>query len=363
VSDERKGCPSASGFERLLDCPGSFTLNKEAPEQPSSPAAARGTRVHSGCAGEVDIATLAIDEQQTVTELLQQEEILLDEFTNQQIGGGYSVEEQLTEKRFWGKATESEWSGKADRVYLLQKGKEKIALVVDFKSTRFTTEAGLSLQLAALAALVDAHYKRELSGVHVALVFPDGCDRAYYDDEALEMAADECQQLVDRATITATQKRNPSASACKWCGAKGICPEARGQLNGLAVKKTTAIAPSDLPGLLRVSQVAKLIIKDIEEQAKTILNNGGTVEGWELKPGHTRSKITDTEEVYRRAAILGIDGGTFSKQVTISKKDLDRLVREGLEYKGKQATETVANLLEGCTTDTITAASLKEIKQ
>lgn len=363
MSDERKGCPSASGFERLLDCPGSFTLNKEAPEQPSSPAAARGTRVHSGCAGEVDIATLAIDEQQTVTELLQQEEILLDEFTNQQIGGGYSVEEQLTEKRFWGKATESEWSGKADRVYLLQKGKEKIALVVDFKSTRFTTEAGLSLQLAALAALVDAHYKRELSGVHVALVFPDGCDRAYYDDEALEMAADECQQLVDRATITATQKRNPSASACKWCGAKGICPEARGQLNGLAVKKTTAIAPSDLPGLLRVSQVAKLIIKDIEEQAKTILNNGGTVEGWELKPGHTRSKITDTEEVYRRAAILGIDGGTFSKQVTISKKDLDRLVREGLEYKGKQATETVANLLEGCTTDTITAASLKEIKQ
>ena len=363
MSDERKGCPSASGFERLLDCPGSFTLNKESPEQPSSPAAARGTRVHAGCAGEVDISTLSRDEQQTVTELLQQEEILLNEFTNQQIGGGYSVEEQLTEKRFWAKATESEWSGKADRVYLLQKGKAKIALVVDFKSTRYTTEAGLSLQLAALAALVDDHYKRELSGVHVALVFPDGCDRAYYDDEALELAADECQQLVDRATITATQKRNPSASACKWCGAKAICPEARGQLNGLAVRKPTAIAPSDLPGLLRVSQVAKLIIKDIEEQAKTILNNGGVVEGWELKPGNTRRKITDTEEVYRRAAILGIDGGTFSKQVTISKKDLDKLVREELEYKGKQATETVANLLEGCTTDTITAASLKEIKQ
>jgi hypothetical protein len=238
-----------------------------------------------------------------------------------------------------------------------------MALVVDFKSTRYTAGAEESLQLAALAALVDAHYKRDLSGVHVALVFPDGCDRAYYDDEALELAADECKQLVDRATITSTQKRNPSASACKWCGAKGICPEARGQLNGLVVRKTTAIAPSDLPGLLRVSQVAKLIIKDIEEQAKTILNNGGMVEGWELKPGHTRSKITDTEEVYRRAAILGIDGEAFSKRVSISKKELDALVREGLGYKGKQATETVANLIEECTTDTITAASLKEIKQ
>tara|TARA_R110002020_G_scaffold189481_4_gene388681 strand:- start:3433 stop:4524 length:1092 start_codon:yes stop_codon:yes gene_type:complete len=362
MSDERKGCPSASGFERLLDCPGSFTLNKEAPEQPSSRAAARGTRVHAGCAGEVDILTLSRDEQQTVTELLQQEEILLDEFTNQQIGGGYSVEEQLTEKRFWGKATESEWSGKADRVYLLQKGTAKIALVVDFKSTRYTTEAEKSLQLAALAALVDEHYKRELSGVHVALVFPDGCDRAYYDDEALELAADECQQLVDRATITATQKRNPSASACKWCGAKAICPEARGQLAGLVKQQATSVAPADLPRLLKVSLVAKLLIKDIEEQAKTILSNGGTVEGWELKQGHTRSKITDTEEVYRRAAILGIDGETFSKQVTISKKDLDKLVREELQYKGKQAAETVATLLEGCTKDTVTAASLKEIK-
>jgi hypothetical protein len=363
MSDERKGCPSASSFERLMDCPGSLALNKEVPKQPSSPAAARGTRVHAGCAGEVGIATLPRDEQQTVAELLQQEEILLNEFTNQQVGEGWAVEEQLTEHRFWAKATESEWSGKADRVYLLQKGKEKIGLVVDFKSTRYTTSAEESLQLAALAALVDEHYKRDLSGVHVALVFPDGCDRAYYDDEALELAADECKQLVDKATITSTQKRAPSDSACKWCGAKGICPEARGTLNELARMPSTAVAPADLSRLLKVSQVAKLLIKDIEEQAKTILNNGGTVEGWELKPGHARSKITDTEEVYRRAAVLGIDGETFSKQVTISKKDLDKLVREGLEYKGKQAAETVANLLEGCTTDTITAASLKEIKQ
>ena len=33
------------------------------------------------------------------------------------------------------------WSGKADRVYLLQKNKDKIALIVDFKSSRYTTRA------------------------------------------------------------------------------------------------------------------------------------------------------------------------------------------------------------------------------
>lgn len=346
-----------------MECPGSHSLNKVTPDQPSSPAAERGTRVHAGCAGEVDIKSLSPDEQQTVTELLQQEEILLDEFTNKQVGEGWSVEEQLTEKRFWVKATESDWSGKADRVYLLQKGSEKMALVVDFKSTRYTTSAEKSLQLAALAVLVDEHYKRELSGVHVALVFPDGMDRAFYDYEALEMAADECKQLVDRATITETQKRTPTANACKWCGAKSVCPETRGQLNVLARIPTTAIAPSDLPRLLKISQVVKTIIRDIEDQAKTVLNGGGIVDGWELKPGHNRSKITDTEEVYRRAAILGIDGETFSKQVTISKKDLENLVRDGLGYKGKQAKETVFNLMEECTTDTLTAPSLKEVKQ
>ena len=67
--------------------------------------------------------------------------------------------------------------------------------------------------------------------------------------------------------------------------------------------------------------------------------------------------------MYRRAAVLGIDGETFSKQVTISKKDLDSLVRESLDYKGQEAKDMVSELIKGCTTDTITAASLKEIKR
>ncbi len=356
--DERKGCPSASAFGQYNDCPGSFTLNKAAPEAPPSQAAARGTRVHAACAGETSIELLAKDEKETVKQLLEYESILVGKF----IADGWEIAEQLTEHRFWDEATESRWSGKADRVYLLQKDKDKIALIVDFKSSRYTSKAEDSLQLAALSTLVDRHYQSLLNEVHVALVFPDGYDQATYDADALETTSEECKHLVDRVTITETQKRYPSPEACKWCNAKSICPETRGNLNAVARQTKTPVAPSDLPRLLAVSQVAKMIIKDIEEQAKILLKSGENVEGWELKEGTTRSKITDTQEVYRRAAVLGIDGEAFANSVSISKKDLEALLKDELGYKGKQAKELINKLTEGCTTDTVAAPSLKQKK-
>ena len=359
MPDERIGCPSASTFGRLNDCPGSFSLGKAAPPQQSSAAATFGTNVHAGCAGEKPMAALTESEQETVKALLVQHEQLLQTFTDE----GWKVVEKCIERRYWDEATESRWSGKADVVYILQKNKQDIALIIDYKSTRYTTNAAESLQLAALATLVDRDARSELTAAHVALVFPDGYDIAMYDADGLELASEECKRLVDRATITETNNRTPSPDACKWCNAKSICPEARGQLQVAATAKNTAIALVELPRFLSICKVAKSVIKDIEEQAKAALRAGETVEGWELTKGQTRSKITDTQEAYRRAAILGIDGETFSKQVTISKKDLEALVRNELDQKGKKAKETVENLIAGCTTESVTEPSLKEVKK
>ena len=358
MHDERAGCPSASAFGQYVECEGAFALSKVAPEEPPSSAAQRGTRVHSGCAGEIPIETLAPDEQETVIQLIEQEEILLNTF----ISDGYSIEEKVVEQRLWEQATESRWSGKADVVYLMKGNGKKIALIVDYKSTRYAGAAENNLQLAALAVLVDSKYQRKLDEAHVALVYPDGYDAAYYDSDGLELAAEECNDLVNRITITHTQHRAPSENACKWCKAKTICPEARGQLQVLAKTPKTAISPADLPRLLDICAVADGIIKDVRAQAKTLLEAGGELDGWELRAGAKRSKITNTEEVYRRAAILGIDGEMFSKRVTISKKDLETLVREELGQKGKQVKETVANLIEECTEETITSPQLKAKK-
>ena len=120
---------------------------------------------------------------------------------------------------------------------------------------------------------------------------------------------------------------------------------------------------AEMPRLLESCVIAEGVIKAIRNQAKVALENDQPIAGWELKPGHTRSKITDTEEVYRRAAILGIDGVAFSKKVTITRKDLEGLCRDELELKGAKLNDTVFNLMEECTTDSVTAPSLREAKK
>jgi len=362
VSDERKGCPSASAFKQYMLCEGSFSLGKAAPAEAPSPGAMRGTRVHGALSGEIDRKELTQDELHTADQMVIQEEILLDML----IKDGWKVVERRVEARLWGEATESRWSGKADKILILENRKQKrwmqtAGLIIDYKSTRYTDSAENNLQLAALAALLDSDQRRGLDMCFVALVYPDGYDQAVYDVDALEEAADECKALVDKITITHTQKRRPSQEACKWCKGKSICPEARGQLAELVKVEAKGIAVADMPRLLERCGIAESLIKEIRNQAKAALGNGNEIPGWELKPGHTRSKITDTEEVYRRAAILGIDGITFSKKVTITKKDLEGLCRDKLELKGEKLRDTVFNLMEECTTDSVTAPTLREV--
>ena len=359
-NDERKGRPSASGFKQYFLCNGSFTLGKASPAEPPSPAATRGTRVHGALSGESDRKELTQDELLTVEQLAIQEEILLDMF----IKDGWAVDSVVAEKRLWEEATESRWSGKADKIYILINTEKNTAgLIIDYKSTRYTDKSGDNLQLAALAALLDCDTSRGLDMCYVALVYPDGYDQALYDIDALETAADECKQLVDRITITHTQKRVPSLEACKWCKAKSICPEARGEVHKLVKVEPNAVSAQDLPRLLKASSIAEAVIKEIRAQAKRFMAQGNEVPGWELQPGHVRSTITDTEQVYNRAAVLGIDGKAFSRQVTISKKDLVGLCRDELKLKGNKLDETVAELVEGCTTDKMTSQSLREVKQ
>ena len=360
MSDERKGCPSASGFKRYADCPGSFTLGNAAPPESPSPAASRGTRVHGGLSGEIELTALSHDELQTVEELSIQEEILLDQFTRE----GWKVESVTKEKRLWEDASESRWSGKPDKVLIMQNDdKDRGALVIDYKSTRYTERAEENLQLAALAVLVDCDQSRSVKVIHVALVFPDGFDVAVYDIDALEEAAEKCKALVDSITITHTETRTPSQNACRWCSAKSICPEAKSQMNSLVRVQPQDLVAGDFPQLLERCAIAESLIKDIRAQAKKQLEDGKEIPGWELKPGHIRSTITDTEEVYNRAAVLGIDGKQFSSKVTISKKNLEELVRDKLGQKGELLNRTVAELTSGCTTDKKTSASLREVSK
>ena len=369
--DERSGCPSASAFSRYHRCKGSFTLCKAVPDEPPSPGATRGSNVHGALAGEIPITKLSIDEQHTVEELTVQEEMLLNEVFlpgNSYAYGEWKIEKRYVEKRMWHDASESRWSGKADKLFVLKQekdGKVRTAgLVLDYKSTRYAEPAEENMQLMALATLFDYDQGCIFDEMFVGLVYPDGWDLAAYDMDTLQDVAEQLNQLVDQITISHTNVRTPSPEACRWCRAKSICPEARGEVKALAKTEALGVIPvADMPRLLNSCTTAESVIKEIRNQARIAIENGQQIDGWELKPGHVRRKITDTETVYQRAACLGVDGQMFSKQVTISKKDLEKLVRDELEYEGKQVADTVKELMEGCTTETKTAPSLRARKE
>jgi hypothetical protein len=263
----------------------------------------------------------------------------------------------------WAQASKVEWSGKPDKVYTLKsKEGEKAGLIIDYKSSRYAESAEQNLQLAALAVLLDEEHHHGLDMIFVALVYPDGYDQAVYDVPALQEAAIQCKSLVDAVTITHTETRSPSTDACRWCNAKSICPDVHAEMGALIKRGKQELGPKDYPDLLKRCGLASALIDEIRSKAKDCLKRGGKIEGWTLRPGATRKTISDTEEVYRRAATLGIDGIAFSKKVGITNADLEGLIRDELKIGGKNLMETVAELTDGCTTSKTTEPSLREVK-
>jgi len=77
--DQRRGVPSASGMERLVNCPASFEMEYHAPDTESADAAS-GTRIHAVLAGQSGEDTLSADEMETCEMCAEQMKNLLCDF-------------------------------------------------------------------------------------------------------------------------------------------------------------------------------------------------------------------------------------------------------------------------------------------
>ena len=109
ITDVRDGRPSASGFERLVLCPGSWLAEQacRVEGEPESEAAAMGTRLHA----HMEHGTLPEDpvEAEAVQWCRDTEEMLKGRY----LGSGEI--EFLREYRWW--AADHRFSGQADAVF------------------------------------------------------------------------------------------------------------------------------------------------------------------------------------------------------------------------------------------------------
>jgi hypothetical protein len=228
--------------------------------------------------------------------------VLIEDAITHWADGGRPTE--YTEVRLWDTPLSSitggkTYSGKFDLMLIDSSGQR--AILIDYKSGwGEVPPADQNLQMRCYAALARINYN--VRSIIVAIVQPNKGKPsvAHYSETDLV----ESVKWI-RATISACHEpgapRKAAAAACKYCNAKSKCPEATEVLMNLA----TGVIPSDFASALEQTEIAKLVIKDIEQRAKAELEKDpACIPGWHLKPGNTRRTAPEVTNVQQRVVDL-----------------------------------------------------------
>jgi CRISPR/Cas system-associated exonuclease Cas4 (RecB family) len=339
MNDERKGKPSASGFSRLALCPGSWNLESSLPEQEANEYMQLGTDVHAVLAGTKDFDSLSDEGQEIATRCLSDLSTLIA-----QLDLGERTNE-IVEQRFW---YNDLFSGAIDRIDIFGDN----AVVTDYKTGRTAqSKASENKQLMAYGVLVKEAYP-ELKRILVAIIQPlaGGTTIAEYNEEDLAAAEKEIVGIVT-ASLDANALRNPSPDACKWCRAKGICPDAYGQAQ--AATTTLQIASSIAVSTLSNEELASLdakslivedFIDEIRKELKARLMAGSQIAGYALGKGRITRNVTDTAAaISAMSGILSHDAIMDCAKISVS--SLEKAFGKAKGLKGKDAKAALDDVL------------------
>jgi CRISPR/Cas system-associated exonuclease Cas4 (RecB family) len=337
---ERNGKPSASGFSRLALCPGSWNLESTLPEQEPNQYMQLGTDVHAVLADQKPFEELSEEGQEIATRCLSDYSDMI-----RQLDLGERTK-SVIEERFW---YDELFSGAIDRIDFFG---EETAIVSDYKTGRTAqSKANENTQLKAYAVLVKNAFP-ELKTILVSIIQPlaVGTTIAEYNEEELAAAQKEIVGIVN-ASLKHDAPRNPSPDACKWCRAKGICPDAYG--NAQAAKTKLQVASSVAVSTLSNEELAHLdanaivvedFIDEIRKELKSRLIAGAQITGLSLSKGRTIRNVTDTTAaISALSSVLSHDAIMDCAKISVS--SLEKALGKAKGLKGKDAKAALDELL------------------
>jgi hypothetical protein len=321
-----------------------------------------GTHIHDALAGKLDPNALTLDEYSTWERCKQQATDLVG------LHFPFDVVQEIKEQRLWGYVgLKKAFSGEPDLVVV---GKAR-ALVVDYKTLLGEVEPAVgNMQLRTLAVLVFEEH--EVDEVVVSIVQPLAGPPtvAIYTRADLEQAAAEIYGLVEEIKRPGLP-RIPSGAACKYCRARGACPEAMAVAvappvenlpAGITAPAIAAALTGDTLGrFLDQAKVADAVIEACRQEAKRRLAAGEQVPGWKLEEGDYRESITDPQAVATRFFALGGTQEAFLGAVKVTKAALKEAVSAVTGTRGKALDQTVRSLCDGATERKQNAASLVKV--
>ena len=361
MSDERKGLPSASTFDRVVFCPGSPEAERAVPVAPTvADIAAEGEAIHAAVA-EDDLSELGLTAMNLANQLAMTNQQALSTWMQQ--NNFADVGKTVVEERFWFQdpATHEDIvSAKPDFV-AIEGGQ---CLVIDDKSgfKRVTEAAGnwqLRVQLVALDQNLGPFSRARVAIAQHRLGSQFSiCDytRADIDQAAMEVV------FYCRRAAGANLERVPGEH-CRYCRAKASCPEyasygmlpwSQAQLGKPMAKKDIyakagQLSLKDLAFIESRRSAAVNLFEAVKERLKTLDEKTLASLGYELKPTGFLRAITNLTELWEILEMEDLCSDVeFRSMCEISLSKLEELVVTRIRLKnqiGVEASEAIFNKL------------------
>ena len=360
ITDVREGRPSASGFERLVLCPGSWLAERacRVEGEPESEAAAMGTRLHA----HMEHGTLPEDPVEAeAVQWCRDTEVMLK---GRYLGSGEI--EFLREYRWW--SADHRFSGQADAVFFC--GSKM--LVLDYKFGRHAVaSAAANYQLYALAALAFELYPR-VEEVYAGILQPyvsRSEPRVLLLTRAEEAGLRRFVANALDAAEAPGAKLVPGEAQCRYCRAAASCPALSHDVAALApLERWELWTPEQRRRAWDAARLAKKYVEAIERKVRADLEAGVEIPGLVLGEGRATFSIHDAQAAFSLVnSALGITAEEFTACCKVNISPLDKLVHEKLKSsEPKQTTkasrEWLRETLSSCGEVKYSAGTIKEVQ-
>jgi hypothetical protein len=354
--DERAGLPSASEYDRLLQCRASYLLSRKAHALDQvahqwSPAADLGTKKHLA---SVEGPQALSEAEREDWEKCQRKR---EEFINQWLGNSQEPFSSVKEERLWlRRGIRPLLTGKPDEV--LRQGNR--AALLDFKFGAYrVANPGDNVQLSIYALLV-IRDDDAIEEVTIQVLSP------YFDFEPFTYTRADLDRLYQSVLVVINSLRDPgepvSGAHCQFCPARLICPSARREAENATLAKVIELPVGESAAML-LTQIkrAQALFKEIESFYRRLLEREpGVVPGWILEPGAVRRSIEDPIKAFEQLVEL-FSVQEFLSCCSVSVPELEHSLARKKGVPASQTKELFKRFLGNLLVEKRNAASLKAI--
>lgn len=379
MSDERANLPSASGYERIVACPGSFELEKKFPETgKADPQADRGTRIHKAFETGDD-SELSDDERDDYRQGVKHLDLLVAQWQRD-----YSlarVEELPRESRLWlhhPNTFDPLGSGRMDRWFRSVSGDH--ALIVDLKSGWAThvppSPRNPQMRFYALCVWKELGVSHVRVAIDRAKSFAgaeDYCDFTLADLEYSEQLL--LQHLWWAAQPDAPRYPGPH---CHFCKAKSGCLEAASMslLPGVIAQRAAPdrkkvedqvgmLADADLLKIWNADTIIRRVLDAVDARLKTFPKERLAELGLELPAeGRKLDPITNVKGAFEFLRdIQQLPEEELWKAMAMNKGPIEKLIREAKNLTEKGSKGWVSEAMSEYITKKNAEPSLRKLKE